>query len=436
MGHQDPEVITDLLQWLSICYSTTDKKLNVTRGHHHDYLGMNIDFSSKGTVKIDMIPYMGKILAAFPEKITGVSSSPAADLFNICPPIETQFLPEDQAHAFHHTTAQLLFLARVCRDIQTTAAFLTTRAKQHDEDDWGNLKSVLKYLCCTCSLPLTLLADSLTSIVWYVNASHQTHDDCKEHAGSILTFGRGATTSSSTKQKLPSKSSTESELIGLYDKSGNILWTHQFLEAQGYKITDNIVYQDNMSTLSLAKIGYVSSSKRIKHIKAQYFFICHYHDSGNLNLRYCPTEKMWADVLTKPLQGPRFRLMHAFLMNCPIDYSEDPQFVPSPLPTLAPITVSPKSHRSVKHPSVHPTDLLIKPQANAIMLSYRGCVEAKSQGTKVPYSEHTLVLEKSKLTDKKVSWWDTFFPHQDLYTCIHSSTHQRPNLQRVWLMVE
>jgi hypothetical protein len=41
------------------------------------------------------------------------------------------------------------------------------RVKQPDEDDWGKLKCVLKYLCCTCSLPLTLFADSLTSIVWY-----------------------------------------------------------------------------------------------------------------------------------------------------------------------------------------------------------------------------------------------------------------------------
>jgi hypothetical protein len=43
----------------------------------------------------------------------------------------------------------------------------------------------------------------------------------------------------------------------------------------------------------------------------------------------------------------------------------------------------------------------------SMMLS---AVEAKSQGTKVPYSELTLVLVKSKLTDKKVSWWDTSFP--------------------------
>jgi hypothetical protein len=61
-----------------------------------------------------------------------------------------------------------------------------------------------------------------------------------------------------------------------------------------------------MSTLSLTKNGYVSSSKRTKHIKAKYFFTRHYHNALELNLRYCPTKQMWADVLTKPLQGSKF----------------------------------------------------------------------------------------------------------------------------------
>ena len=74
-----------------------------------------------------------------------------------------------------------------------------------------------------------------------------------------------------------------------------------------------------MSTLSLAKNGYVSSSKRTKHIKAKYFFIRHYQNSRELDLRYCPTELMWADILTKPLQGAKFRLLRALLMNFPVD---------------------------------------------------------------------------------------------------------------------
>jgi len=72
IGHDDPNVVTSFLEWLAKRYDTDDKKLNVVRGHKHDYLGMNLDFSKKGAVRIDMIPYIKKISDAFPEKITGV----------------------------------------------------------------------------------------------------------------------------------------------------------------------------------------------------------------------------------------------------------------------------------------------------------------------------------------------------------------------------
>ena len=249
------------------------------------------------------------------------------------------------------------------------------------------------------------------NIVWYVGESHQTHDDCKGHTGAILTFGFRATTSTSSKQKNPSKSSTESKFIGLYDKVGDILWTRQFLEAQGYVIHTNIVYQDNMSTLSLAKNGYVSSSKRTKHIKAKYFFIRHFHKSSELELRYCPTESMWANVLSKPLQGAKFRIMQAFLMNCPTDYNTEiptiPIAIPSTPPTLAPAPLLIKPSRL---PSDNPTDnhnpvsmkhRFLRPNASS-----RGCVETSSQGTHVPSKRCT----KSEPTDRTVSWGDSLLP--------------------------
>jgi hypothetical protein len=120
IGHVDPSCVSSLLSWLARRYDTADKKLNVTRGPRHDYLGMNIDFSSQGSVAFDMIPYINKVFDAFPEKINGVASSPASDhLFQVRPPLEAKLLPELQARAYHHTTAQLLFLSRVRRDIQT-----------------------------------------------------------------------------------------------------------------------------------------------------------------------------------------------------------------------------------------------------------------------------------------------------------------------------
>ncbi len=53
----------------------------------------------------------------------------------------------------------------------------------------------------------------------------------------------------------------------MYDKSADILWTRYFLEAQGYTISANIVYQDNMSTLSLEKNGVFLAPKELNTSK-------------------------------------------------------------------------------------------------------------------------------------------------------------------------
>ncbi len=78
-----------------------------------------------------------------------------------------------------------------------------------------------------------------------------------------------------------------------------------------------------MSALSLEKNGRMSSSKCTKHIKTKYFLIKDYYDAGEVDLPYCPTNEMWVDVLTKPLQGQLFRDMRAFLQNCSRDYDDD-----------------------------------------------------------------------------------------------------------------
>ena len=97
---------------------------------------MNLDFSHPGKVCIDMIPYIKKIINVFPKKIAGVQSTPAGYcLFQVRPHDEAKYPPKEQARAFHHTTAQLLFLSRIRCDIQTMVAFLTTRVKRPDNND-------------------------------------------------------------------------------------------------------------------------------------------------------------------------------------------------------------------------------------------------------------------------------------------------------------
>lgn len=138
----------------------------------------------------------------------------------------------------------------------------------------------------------------------------------------MFTLGKGALTSSSRKQKIITKSSTKLELVAVDDKLGDIMWTRHFIEEQGFTVSDNIVYQDNMSSLSLEKNGRLSDSSWTKHIKMKYFRIKDKYDRGDLSLKYCPTKMAWADVLTKPLQGSKFWQMRLFLMKCPLDYAK------------------------------------------------------------------------------------------------------------------
>jgi hypothetical protein len=70
----------------------------------------------------------------------------------------------------------------------------------------------------------------------------------------------------STKQKINTRSSTETELVAADGFMPIILCTNYFLKAQGYGHQDTILYQDNQSTILLKKNGRKLSSKRTKHL--------------------------------------------------------------------------------------------------------------------------------------------------------------------------
>ena len=82
-------------------------------------------------------------------------------------------------------------------------------------------------------------------------------------------------------------------------------YTLYLVEAQGYTIEQNLVFQDKLSTMRLATNEALSSSSRTSHIKARYYFI-NKIDEGEVGAQYCPTKKMSSDALNKPKQGAAF----------------------------------------------------------------------------------------------------------------------------------
>jgi hypothetical protein len=163
MSHEDEREVTRLITWLKSIYG---EDIRVSRGRVHDYLGMTLDFTNKGEVKVTMIDYLKGVINDFPEIVTGTAITPATtNLCDVRPDIERTVLGEEQVRVFHHSVAQLLFgTTRARKDIQHTVAFVTTRVKSPKEDDWMKLKRLLKYIRGTIYMPLILNADSLNIV--------------------------------------------------------------------------------------------------------------------------------------------------------------------------------------------------------------------------------------------------------------------------------
>jgi hypothetical protein len=294
-------------------------KLTMHMGRKHDYLGIDLEFQEDENLGVSMVKYLKGTMEEFPEEIVGKLATPAGKrLFDIQHEKGATPLDKERTVISHHTTTQLLFMATRARwDIQTAVIFLTTRAKAPDEDNWGKLKYVLKYLNGTRYLRLTIIVNNLSILKWLVDGLHNVHSVCKRHAGAMMTsFGEGAVTSYPRKIKLNMRSCTETELVGAEDMyMPEMLWSLYFKQSQGYYLEIVELYQDNKITQLLMKNSRFSSRKKMKHIKAKFFFIKDRVDNGEVRIVHCPMEEMWVDVLTKPLQGKVFWLMHAKLVR-------------------------------------------------------------------------------------------------------------------------
>ena len=202
ISHVDPAVVTQVCKDISDVY---DGKVKTHRGGVHDYLGMDLDWeSAPGELIISMIKYLQKIIDKWPEELSSTKINPANDtLFTIRDDKDRMILPEEKAQQFHRTTAQLLFLTMRARpDVQTGVSFLTTRVKEPDKDDWGKLRHILMYLKGTLHMKRHVSAESLTSIIWWVDGSYGTHWDSKGHTGAVISMGRGALVNVLRKHKL------------------------------------------------------------------------------------------------------------------------------------------------------------------------------------------------------------------------------------------
>ena len=153
---------------------------------------------------------------------------------------------------------------------------------------------------------LTLRADGSGSLKWHCDAAFALHNDFRSHTGSTFTMGDGAITSLNRKQSMNTRSSTKAEVVATDKIISPMIWRSLFLKAQGYPVKENILYQDNKSAMLLETNRCKSAGKHSHHLNIQYFYITDQKAKGHIDIRYCPTDKMIREYMTKPLHRAKF----------------------------------------------------------------------------------------------------------------------------------
>lgn len=271
-----------------------------------NYLGMVFDLTTLGEARVTMTGFVDEMLKEC--GITGKARTPATEgLFDVRLDVET--VTEQQRVTFHRCVAKLLYLAKRARpDCLTAVSFLATRVNRCTTDDLVKLQRLLRYVYATKERGVVFSpGESGIEVSVLIDAAYGVHPDGKSHTGSCVVIGDvGAVHCKSAKQQIVTKSSTEAELVALSDSANQSLHIRNFVLAQGHSCGPVTIYQDNMSCMALIDRGR-STAERTRHIAIRYFWVKERVDTGEARVQHLGTKKMYANLLTKPLQGAQFQ---------------------------------------------------------------------------------------------------------------------------------
>ena len=186
--------------------------------------------------------------------------------------------------------------------VSLLAQFMENPGRVH----WEAVKRIFCYLLGTKDWKL-VYGTTDRGLEGYTDADGSSQEHRHAISGYAYLVNGGAISWSSKKQELVTLSTAESEYVAATYAAKEALWLRRLISEIYQPLTEPItLYSDSQSAIALTKDG--SYHARTKHIDIRYHFIRFVVQDGSINLIYCPTDDMAADILTKAL--PNIKAKH------------------------------------------------------------------------------------------------------------------------------
>ena len=164
----------------------------------------------------------------------------------------------------------------------------------------------MRYLRGTRNYGLVYSKDGSKDILGYLDADWAGDvNDRKSTSGYLYLISGAAVSWRSKKQTCVTLSTAEAEYMALASAAQEAMLMRQLMaDLKNRPTRATIIYEDNQSTIRMANNPQFHG--RAKHIDIKYHFIREQTQNGTVELRYCPTKDMIADMLTKGLTQHQF----------------------------------------------------------------------------------------------------------------------------------
>ena len=276
-------------------------------GELHYVLGMDIVHDrEQRTTSISQKKYQEGVLKKF-------------DMEN-CKPVSTplefgkkyeELSKEDKqfdTRTYQRAIGCLIYAATISRPhLSTAISVLSKFMSKPGVEHWKGVKRVLRYVQGTLDYGLINSADDTsTTLTGYTDADWAGDLSTRRSTTGYVFQVQGNTLSwCSKRQGCVARSTTEAEYIALSTASQEAVWLRRLLESVLKK-------QDKPTTLCENNQGAIELTKnpkfhnRTKHINVSYHYAREQVDNKIISLKYCRTENMLADVMTKGLTKAQF----------------------------------------------------------------------------------------------------------------------------------